>query len=740
MTETSAPIGARGPDDPTPSVYSSGAPPERNPILQRAFRFPFKEIRPFHVAPGVAAILSGGQAEIDTLVRDPGPRTWGNTLGRLDRIIQDVSDALAPVHHLLSVAETPELRAAYNAVLPEITRFWSRLPLNQELWEQVKAVSATPEATTLSGLRARHLQKTLRDFRRAGADLPPGRKARVEEIRVELVRLQQRFSENVLDATAAWELLVTEEGRMEGIPGGPRARFRHAAWEEGLEGWLLTLDHPSYEPIMKYAADRSLREEVHRAYVGRCRGDAFDNVPLLPRILASRHELAGILGHEDFADYRLEEAMAKSGVRAMAFEEDLAERTKPYWERDVIELREHARSLGIAELKPWDVAYVAESLRRDRFDVDDELLRPYFPLAKVLDGLFALTREVFGLSVSEAENPQVWHPDVRFYDLRDEDGTWLGSFYTDWFPRKEKRQGAWMQDLRTGGPREDGSFEPHLGFMAGNSSPPEDGRPSLLTHREVQTVFHEFGHLLHHLTSRVPIPGRGGLNVAWDWVELPSQIMENWTWEEEALALFSGHFETGDPLPGEILGRLLAARRFQGGWQQMRQISFGTLDLALHRELAPELPSPEPSGATDSDSGSAVLAFAEERLLPFSPDPLFARSHALATFTHLFSGGYAAGYYSYLWSEVLEADAFTRFLREGILSRDTGRAYLEAILSRGDSAEPEDLFREFMGRDPDPSALFQRNLGSPPSALNPPSASPRPPRSPLPVQTRTGRG
>lgn len=731
MTETLAWTRAHDPDDPTPSVLPKAISPERNPLLQRAFRIPFKDIRALHVAPGVVEALSRAQAGIDLLARDREPRHWENTIERLDRITQDLSEALAPLHLLLAVAETPELREAYNAVLPEITRFWSRLPLNRELWEQVRTYAGTHEAATLTGLPARHLQKTVRDFRRAGADLPPNRKDRVEEIRVELARLQQKFSENVLDATAAFELLITDERRMEGIPEGHRGRFQAAAREKGLEGWLLTLDHPSYEPVMKYASDRTLREEMHRAHAGRCRGDAFDNVPLLPQILALRHELAGILGHRDFADYRLEEAMAKTGARATSFEQDLVRRTGEYWERDLAELRGHARTLGIADLRPWDVAYVAESLRRERFDVDDEALRPYFPLSKVLDGLFELTRRVFGLTVSNAENPQVWHPDVLFYDVRTEDGSWIGSFYTDWFPRKEKRQGAWMQDLRTGAPGEDGTLEAHLGFMAGNFSPPEEGRPSLLTHREVQTVFHEFGHLLHHLTSRVPIPARGGLNVAWDWVELPSQIMENWTWEEEALAFISGHHETGEPLPGHLLERMLAARRFQGGWRQMRQISFGTLDLALHRELAPTLGGPQgpealgaespaaaatPGLATPApDPGGAVLAFTEERLLPFSPDPSFARSHVLATFTHLFSGGYAAGYYSYLWSEVLEADAFTRFQREGVLDRGTGREFLEAILCRGDSADPEELFREFMGRDPDPSALFHRNLRPPPS-------------------------
>lgn len=680
-----------------------------NPLLSRAFRIPFKDIRADHVEPGVQAILARAQEKIDALAQDPEPRSYENTVRVLDEITQEVSESLGPIHHLLSVAETPELREAFNAVLPDITQFWSRLPLHEGLWSQVKTFAGTPEAKELDGLQARHLEKTLKEFRRAGADLPPKEKERLEEIRVQLARLQRKFSENVLDATAAYALHLTDPSRLEGLPDGPLSRFRERAREEGKEGWILTLDYPSYEPVMKYARDRSLREELHRAYVGRCRGDAFDNVPLLPRILALRQELAEILGHRHFPDYRLEEAMAKSGDRAMAFEEDLVDRTRPYWERDLQELRDYAETLGIPEIEPWDVAFVAESLRKERFEIDDEILRPFFPLSQVLDGLFLLTERLFGLTVTEVQNDQTWHPDVRSYELRDESGIWLGSFYTDWLPRKEKRQGAWMNDLLTGGPGEDGDFRPHLGFVAGNFSPPEEDRPSLLTHREVQTVFHEFGHLLHHLTSRVPIPGRGGLNVAWDWVELPSQIMENWSWEEEALALFAGHFETGEPLPSELLQRMTAARRFLGGWNQMRQLSLGTLDLALHGELAMELQEAPPDSA-----GETVLDFAVERLLPFSPTRTFAEHHILTTFSHLFSGGYAAGYYSYLWSEVLDADAFTRFKEEGVSNPETGRAYLGAILSRGDSADPEVLFREFMGRDPDPEALLNRNLGPSP--------------------------
>jgi oligopeptidase A len=687
-----------------------------NPLLRRAYRIPFHEIQAAHVGPGVHEILEQARAGIDRLTSATEPPTYENTLGHLDRITQDAGESLTPIQHLLSVAETHELRQEYNSALPKITQFWSSIPLNASLWERVKAFAETSDAKALTGVRRRHLEKTLREFRRAGADLLRPEKARLQEIQVELAQLQQKFSENVLDATAAFEMLITEEARLKGIPQGPLGRFRNEASERGLDGWLLTLDFPSYEPVMKYASDRSLREEIHRAYVGRCRGDGFDNVSLLPQILTLRQELAQLLGHRDFPDYRLEEAMAKSGQAAQIFEDDLSARTRPFWVRDLVQLREHGARLGLDELKPWDVAFVSESLRRDRYDIDDEALRPYFPLESVLRGLFDLAKKLFGLTVTERTIAEIWHPDVRYYEVRREDQTWLGSFYTDWFPRKEKRQGAWMHDFLTGGPRKGGEFAPHLGFIAGNFSPPEKDRPALLTHREVQTIFHEFGHLLHHITSSVPVPGRAGLNVAWDWVELPSQLMENWTWEAEALRLFARHFETDEPLPQLLLDRLRAARRFMGGWAQMRQLSFGTLDLALHRDLAPGLPSigtlRQGGGDGAADTSSSVMAFAEERLRAFSPDPLFAKHHILTTFTHLFSGGYAAGYYSYLWSEVLDADAFTRFKQEGIFNPETGKAYLDAILSRGDSADPEQLFREFLGRDPEPTALLERNLGS----------------------------
>jgi oligopeptidase A len=687
----------------TPTHVVTQAP---NPLLSEAFRIPFHRIRAAHVEPGTREVLTRGQARLDALVADPSPPEWNTVIAPLDELSRWVDERLKPVGHLLAVAETPELRQAFNAVLPEISAFWTRLGLNAGLWERLRAFAATPEARALTGLRKRHLDKTLLEFRRAGAELPPDRKARLEEVRVELSRLEQRFGENVLDATAAWELLVEDEDRLEGVPEGARGRFRTAAEAAGKDGWLLSLDYPSVEPILKYALDRDLRREVHAAYTTRCREGDHDNRGLILDILRLRKEQASLLGYESFPDYVLEERMARSRERAYAFECEMTERTRPYWRRDVDELVRHAGGLGLDALRPWDVAFVAEDLRRTEYALDDEDLRPYFPLEHVQEGLFELARRVFGLRVTPRVIEEVWHADVRHYELHDADGTLLGAFYTDWFPRKEKRQGAWMNDLHLGGPLEDGRFDPHLGVICGNFTPPDRGRSALLTHREVQTLFHEFGHLLHHATSRVPIRARGGLNVAWDWVEVPSQLMENWTWEREALDLFARHHTTGEPLPYELFERMRRARRFQGGWAQMRQLAFGTVDLRLHAEFAPRAGTSDPDG---------LMTYARERFLQFSPEPEFAEYHNLTSFSHLFSGGYAAGYYSYLWSEVLEADAFTRFREEGIFNAETGRALVASILARGDSEDPEVLLREFLGRDADPRALFERNLGPEPA-------------------------
>ncbi|MEJ2541708.1 MAG: M3 family metallopeptidase, partial [Gemmatimonadota bacterium] len=429
-----------------------------NPLLFEGFRIPFQRIRAAHVDPGIREILAEGRRRLEAVASNDAPPTWANVMDPLDEMTRWVSEHLTPASHLVGVAETPELRAAYNEVLPEISTFWTRLSTHQGLWARVKAFANTDEAGSLDELRARHLEKTIRAFRRAGADLDDADRARLEELKVELSRLEQKFSENVLDATAAFEMEITEEERLDGIPEGPRNRYRQAAREKGLDGWLLTLDYPAVEPVLKYARDRELRREIYRAYTTRCREGEFDNRELILRILSLRQQISDLLGYPTYPDYVLEERMARTGQQAREFERDLTEKTRPYWEADVEALREHAAELGLERLRPWDVSFVAEHLRKARYAIDDELLRPYFPLARVQEGLFEIVRRVFGVRVREREIQEVWHPDVRYYELTHEDGTELGGFYTDWFPRKEKRQGAWMNDFISGGPRSDGGF------------------------------------------------------------------------------------------------------------------------------------------------------------------------------------------------------------------------------------------------------------------------------------------
>ena len=671
-----------------------------NPLLIEYDRIPFDRIDASHVVPAVRQILEDARKEIEVLVADPAEPTYANTIDRLDHELERVKKRTAPVSHLLSVAETPHLREAFNEVLPEITEFWTRVTLNDGLWNRITDLAAKDRVEALSPIQKRHLETTVKDFRRAGADLSPVDKEKLTSIRLETSRLERKFSENVIDATNAYSLLIEDAGRLDGVPTQDRDEARRKAEAKGLEGWLLTLDYPSFEPIVKHCRDRDLRREVYSAYAERCREGEFANTDIIARLLHCRKELAEVLGYRDFADYRLEDYMAKTGERAFGFVEDMTERTRRYWERDLTELREHASALGLSEIKPWDIAFVSENLRRTQFDIDDETIRPYFPLDRVMEGMFEVVRRVFGLVVERHKIAEVWNPDAHYYQLsREADGTVLGYFYTDFHPRPDKRQGAWMNDLKVGGPRE-GGFEPHVGIIAGNISPPKGDVPSLLTHREVETLFHEFGHLLHLLTSTVPIPPMAGINVSWDFVELPSQIMENWTWEEDALSIISGHYETGEPLPKDLYEKLRSARTFMGGWRQMRQLSLGHLDLQLHRS--------DPDDVT-----SDLMSYIEHLFEVYAPSPEFARMHATTSFTHLFSGGYAAAYYSYLWSEVLDADAFGRFRDEGIFNPEVGQAYLGAILTRGDSADPEDLFREFMGRDPDLQPLLDRNLGQP---------------------------
>ena len=672
----------------------------RNPLLELPFRVPFDQIRAEHVQPAVEELLREARQRIDALAADPQPRTFDNTLAALDTITEPLDEAMAVVRHLESVATYPELRAAYNAVQPEVAAFYSGIPLHAGLWQAIQTYSKTEEAGALAGARRRFLTKTVDTFRRHGADLDSAGKARLEAIDIELATVTTKFSENVLDATNAFELVIAEEAGLAGLPPSAVAGARESASQKGLAGWRFTLQAPSYTPVMTYLNDGDIRQKLYQAYVTRASGGAHDNRTLLGRILELRHAKAELLGFRNFADFVLHDRMAHTGERAEEFLKDLKRKTEAHFARENRELLTFRRSLegaGAPDLEPWDIAYYAEKQRAALYDFDEEALRPYFPLEHVVDGLFETVRRLYGVRAVAEPGVPVWDPQVRYYAVYDHDSTFIGGFYADWYPRENKRGGAWMDALITGYPSPQG-FQPHLGLICGNLTPPLADRPALLTHMEVTTIFHEFGHLLHHLLSRVEVRSLAGTNVAWDFVELPSQIMENWTWEREPLDLFAHHYQTGAPIPEDLYQKMVGARNFRSANAQMRQLGFGFVDLALHIDYAPE---------RDGDA----IAYARGILQQYSPAPLPPEHAMAAAFTHLFASpvGYGAGYYSYKWAEVLDADAFTRFRASGIFSPEVGAQFRDVILSRGDSEDPAELYRRFMGRDPDPNALLERS-------------------------------
>jgi oligopeptidase A len=664
------------------------------------FHVPFDDIRAAHVEPAVSRLLESARARLEDLAAQTGERTFENTLGALDILTEPLDYTMSVVRHLESVATYPELRAAFNAVQPEVSAFYTGIPLHQGLWQALKAYAATEEGQSLHGPRQRFLRKTMDTFRRHGADLDPAGKKRLEEIDVELARVTTKFSENVLDSTNAFEMMITDEADLAGLPPTALASARQSAERKNREGWRFTLQAPDYFAVMTYLDNATIRHHLYQANSVRATEADRDNRPLLARILELRAEKARLLGFDDFADLVLEDRMAHKGARALEFLEDLKAKTERRFREENLELLEFRRSLegpGAPELEPWDVAYYAEKQRAARYDFDEEALRPYFPLQRVVGGLFDLVNRLYGIRVTEEPGVPVWDPQVRYYNIHDESGGFLGGFYADWYPRENKRGGAWMDALITGGPTP-GRVEPHLGLICGNLTLPIGDKPALLTHREVETIFHEFGHLLHHMLSKVEIRSLAGTNVAWDFVELPSQIMENWCWERPALDLFACHWETGARIPEDLFEKMKRARTFRAANAQMRQLGFGFVDLLLHVRYSPE---------RDGD----LIAYTRRVIQEFSPAPLPPTHAMIAAFTHLFGSpvGYGAGYYSYKWAEVLDADAFTRFREEGIFSRAAGQSFQENILSKGDSDDPAELYRRFMGREPDPNALLVRS-------------------------------
>lgn len=690
-----------------------------HPFLEEAFRVRWSRLTPEQVEPDITHALELAQADIDALaVEVPGKPTFQNTMLALERAVEKLNLAWGKVDHLNSVRDSKELRRAYNKMLPRVSGFHARVPLNQGLWKRIKAYAGTEEAQALTGTRKRYLEETVAAFKNKGADLPPDRKKRMEAIEAKLAELTQKYAENCLDSLNAWEMVIDNEEDLSGLPQLAREQARQSALGKGLgteaePRWRFTLQAPSMIPVLRYADKEALRRKTWTAFSAVATREPHDNRDLVGRILALRQEKADLLGFRHFADLALQRRMAGKGARALAFVEELHARIKNLFDRETGELEAfRAGKLGIEPelLEPWDAAYWEEKFRKETFDFDAEKLRPYFPVDRVLDGLFSLTQTLFGVTFREAEavffeNPtagetdsayEVWHPEVKVFELLDEAGEHLGSFYTDWFPRESKRSGAWMNYTLTGD-RSNGKREPHLGQIHGNLSPPTADKPALLSHNDVLTLFHEFGHLIHHLFGEVEIKSMNGVNVAWDFVELPSQIMENWCWDKNGLDLFARHYETGERLPDELYRKMKAARNFNAASLAMRQLAFGRMDLEMHLNYS-------------EIHGKDLEAELKKVLFPYlAPRKRKVPLH-LYNFSHLFSNptGYAAGYYSYKWAEVLDADAFTRFEREGLLNPETGRAFKDKVLSRGNAEDPLRLFLDFMGREPDPDAYLRR--------------------------------
>ncbi len=660
-----------------------------NPLLRVPFEIPFDAIEVAHIVPAVRELLLESQKNVDAICDSTAPRSFANTMTALDDSGIHLENAMAVVRHLECVSNSPELRTAIETIDPEVSAFYSAIPLNPKLWIALQGVPLEG----LDPVQLRFLTKQIDAFRRHGAELEPAAKARLTEIDVELQGLCTKFSQHVLDATNAFELIVEDEAKLEGLPENAIDAAKASAEAKQKPGYRFTLQAPSYIPVLTYLKDSGIRRQLWEAFSARATSGEFNNRGLMTQILTLRREKAHMLGHFTFADFVLADRMAQRGMvaREFIFELEMATREKF--------AEEHAALEAFAghPVEPWDIGYVAEKQRELLYSFDEEALRPYFSVGPVVDGMFRLFEGLFGIEVRHRLDAKLYEPSVNYYEIFS-DGRMIGAFYADWFPRESKRGGAWMEPVRTGGPQADGSFAPHLGVICGNMTPPMPGKPALLTHREVETIFHEFGHLLHHCLSEVKVRSLSGTNVPWDFVELPSQIMENWCWEREALNLFARHYETNAVIPEDLFEKMVHARQYRAASGQMRQLGFATVDLALHMDFDPKI---------EQD----LLDYANSILQRFTSAKLPKDYGMILGFTHLFSGpvGYAAGYYSYKWAEVLDADAFSRFRSEGVLNGETGRDFRFKILAKGNSEEAKDLFRSFMGREPNPAALLARN-------------------------------
>ncbi|HEY0721164.1 MAG TPA: oligopeptidase A [Gammaproteobacteria bacterium] len=674
-----------------------------NPLLEMTDLPPFQAIRPEHVEPAIDELLATNRAAIARLLDGLDHFSWENLVAPIEELDDRLNRTWSPVSHLNAVVNSEALRAAYNACLPKLSDYATEMGQNEPLFRAYKAIADGAEYKTLDTAQRKVIDNALRDFRLSGIDLPPEKRARFKVLKQKLSQLTSKFDENLLDATNAWKKLITDEAQLAGLPESSKAMLRQAAQRDAKEGWLLSLEFPSYYAVMTHADNRALRAEVYQAYTTRAsdRGPhagQWDNSAVMEEILAARHELSQLLGFANYAERSLATKMAKSPHEVMNFLSDLASRSLQLARSELEELRHFAQQAhGLTELQAWDISYYGEKLREQKYAISQEELKPYFPAQRVVQGMFEVVRRLYGLDIREITAVPRWHDDVTFYEIRDAQGELRGRFYLDLYARPHKRGGAWMDDCKTRRRLPDGTVQTPVAYLTCNFSPPVGDTPALFTHDEVQTLFHEFGHGLHHLLTRIdyaPVSGISG--VPWDAVELPSQFMENWCWEREALDLIAGHWQSGANLPELLYHKMLAAKNFQAGMQMVRQLEFALFDFRLHREYDPA------KGARIQQ----ILNEVREAVAVVQPPEENRFQHG---FSHIFAGGYAAGYYSYKWAEVLSADAFSRFEEEGIFNRATGLSFMENVLEQGGAREPMELFVAFRGRKPTIDALLRHS-------------------------------
>jgi oligopeptidase A len=671
-----------------------------NPLLEPHGLPPFSKIEPDQAEPAVRQLIERNKREIERLLDEHESYSWDNLLAPIEQLDDELAQAFSPISHLNSVCNSDAMRKAYNACLPLLSEYSTWMGQHDRLCRAYQQIADGEGFGALDAARRKTVENALRDFRLAGVSLPPAEKARFAELRKRLSELGSKFGENVLDATNAWSRRATRE-ELSGLPDSALASARQAARAAGHADYLINLEFPSYSPVLMYCENRDLREEVYTANCTRASDQGpfagkWDNAPVIEEILTLRLDMAKLLGFSNYAELSLATKMAESTDQVIDFLEQLAERARNQANAEWLELEAFARSEhGVNSLQAWDVSFYSEKLRQQRYQVSQEDIRPYLPVPRALSGLFEVVRRLYDLEIHEVNAFDSYHPDARLFDVL-QDGELIARFYLDLYARADKRGGAWMDDCRV---RRAGAGELQIpvAYLVCNFTPPVDGKPALLTHSELTTLFHEFGHGLHHMLTRQTVAAVSGINgVAWDAVELPSQFLENWCWERESLAFISGHCETGEPLPDELLGKLLAARNFQSAMTLVRQLEFALFDFRLHLEW----------GTGRIRTVQELLDQVRDQVAVIKP-PGFNRFQT--SFSHIFAGGYAAGYYSYKWAEVLSADAYSRFEEEGIFNRDTGRAFRTHILESGGSVDPMDLFVAFRGRQPDIAPLLRHS-------------------------------